>query len=119
MKISDRIRLYADYKSTTLLSMERKCGLSHGYFSHIRRSISENVCTTIAQQFPDLNVDWLISGNGEMLNHPNEKICESERSRYLEMISSRQERIMYLEEELLKLQSELDSLRDNAAKGTT
>jgi hypothetical protein len=96
--------------------MERKCGLSHGYFSHIRRSISKNVRTTIAQQFPDLNVDWLITGEGEMLISPNNKISETERSRYIEMISSRQERILFLERKLLELQCEMDSLRDTTTK---
>lgn len=42
-------------------------GVSSSYISSMRVSIQPDKLTSIAEQFPMLNIDWLLTGEGEML----------------------------------------------------
>lgn len=49
---------------------ESYIGLSTGYISNMSKNsggISSDVMLKLKDKFPDLNLDWLITGNGEML----------------------------------------------------
>lgn len=76
----------------------------------MRRAPSASACSQIVRRFTELNTDWLISGKGEMLTSEASPlpVPDSERTRYQEMISSRNVRIMELEELIIQLQRKLD-----------
>ena len=46
---------------------ENICGLSNGYVSNLRNSPSVTILQRILNGFPELNPDWLMKGEGEML----------------------------------------------------
>lgn len=46
---------------------EIKLGLCNGYVNSISRSIQPDKVEKISKEFPDLNIEWLITGIGEML----------------------------------------------------
>lgn len=51
-------------------SFEEKCGLSNGYIANSKKgngSIGSDMIAKIISGFPQLNVEWLCSGKGEML----------------------------------------------------
>lgn len=51
-------------------SFEEKCGLSNSYVSNSKKgngSIGSDMIAKIMSGFPQLNVEWLCSGKGEML----------------------------------------------------
>ena len=107
---SSRLRQFLEFKNVSLSEFERRCGFSHGYVSNMRRAPSASACSQIVRRFPELNTDWLISGKGEMLTSEASPlpVPDSERTRYQEMISSRNVRIMELEELIIELQRKLD-----------
>ncbi len=45
-------------------------GVSNAYISSIKRSIQPDKLARIQQNYPDLNIEWLVTGRGEMLNTP-------------------------------------------------
>lgn len=47
---------------------EKQCGFSNGYVANISKSIGTEKIDTILSNFPHLNRDWLLYGEGEMLN---------------------------------------------------
>lgn len=51
----------------TQKEFECRCGMSNGYVANIRKGIGNDYLLSIAQQFPQLNRDWLVYGEGEML----------------------------------------------------
>lgn len=47
---------------------EKKAGLSNGYFNQVSKKPSDAKLDAIASAHPTLNIDWLCTGRGEMLN---------------------------------------------------
>lgn len=45
-----------------------KIGVSRAYVTSMRKSISSDKLSAISAQYPDLNIEWLLTGKGEMLN---------------------------------------------------
>ncbi|SDZ81486.1 hypothetical protein SAMN05192529_10292 [Arachidicoccus rhizosphaerae] len=46
---------------------EKKCGLSRGYVNKLGDNMTAKTQAKIQNEFPELNMDWLIKGEGEML----------------------------------------------------
>lgn len=68
MTLTERVKAYCEYKNIAKSVFERVSGLSNGYFKKDTRRISPPKIESIHRLFPDLNIDWLQTGNGEMLN---------------------------------------------------
>jgi hypothetical protein len=47
---------------------EKKAGLSNGYFNQVSKKPSVSKLESISIAHPELNIDWLCTGHGEMLN---------------------------------------------------
>ncbi|MEI7486940.1 MAG: hypothetical protein WCJ72_05935 [Chryseobacterium sp.] len=69
-KLSERIKQFIDYKELTLNSFSISVGASNSYFNKILRdnnSIGSDRIEKILRTYPEINPEWLILGNGEML----------------------------------------------------
>lgn len=60
--VKQRLIQYIGYKGMTLTKFENTCDMSNGYVSNIRQSIQPDRLLRIAQEFPDLNIGWLMVG---------------------------------------------------------
>lgn len=67
MTLTDRVKEYCDYKNIAKSTFERKAGVANGYFKEATLRISPQKIMGIHRAFPDLNIEWLQTGNGEML----------------------------------------------------
>jgi len=65
--IKDRILEFIDYKGITKNKFESKCGLASRYVSNIGRAIQSDVIEKIILTYPEINLEWLVLGKGEML----------------------------------------------------
>lgn len=65
--VKERIKVFISHKGFSINAFEKKCGLSTGYIGNMRKSLSPEKLMSIIQNFPDLNRDWLLYGEGEML----------------------------------------------------
>ena len=68
MGIKDRLYEFLKAKKLKAAVFERQCGLSNGFCSKVNDNITEGSLTLIAKGFPELNLTWLKTGFGEMLN---------------------------------------------------
>lgn len=66
MEVNDRIRHFLKTKRITVQTFEASIKRTNGYLSHTK-SPTANVIKTIAETYPEINLDWLITGNGAML----------------------------------------------------
>ncbi len=109
MTLKDRVKLYCDRRNIALTKFEREARLSNGYFKQDTKRISDVKIESIHRAFPDLNIDWLLTGYGEMLvETENIEICEVvEEAKEL----GRQEAIQQMRGDVLAIQCE------NAHKG--
>ena len=69
MRLMDRLYRYLEYKSFSAYAFEHRCGLSNGYLGKQFRgkgNIGSGVLEKIKSHFPDLNIHWLVTGQGTM-----------------------------------------------------
>lgn len=77
MKIIERLRLYIDYKQISFNSFDKAIGASNGYIGkQIKNgaSIGGDIIEKISCIYPDLNIEWLVTGRGEMLISDEEQM---------------------------------------------
>lgn len=73
MSVADRLKEYISYKKMTNAEFERSIGASNGYINSIRRSIGIDKLEQLEQNYPDLNIQWLLKNEGEMLKTADKK----------------------------------------------
>lgn len=75
----ERLIYFIDFKGDSKYRFYKKTGLSNGFLDK-NRNIGSDKSEIISTQYPDLNLEWLITGKGEMLksNTNNETIQEKE-----------------------------------------
>lgn len=70
MNVQERLKQYLKHKSLTYKQFEQICGLSNGTAARLRETSRESTLNSIANS-SDLNISWLMTGEGEMLTqHP-------------------------------------------------
>ena len=73
MKLTDRLLKYLEYKELSIHYFEMICGIGNGYFGKQHRgkgSMGSDILEKIAVHYPDLNLNWLVTGRGSMLHRP-------------------------------------------------
>lgn len=65
--VKDRTIEFVKYKGITMKSFELKCGLSTGYVTSMRKGFGTDKLNNVLTAFPELNRDWLLYGEGDML----------------------------------------------------
>lgn len=62
----ERLQEFVKHKGYGRNKFEEQIGISIGYLSSRSISITSDVIEKVAHAFPELDVNWLITGNGEM-----------------------------------------------------
>ena len=65
--IKDRLLTFIDHIGSNPRQFSKSLGRSDGYVRTIGKSMGSDVIGNILLLHPNLNVNWLITGNGEML----------------------------------------------------
>lgn len=68
--MKQRIKEYLKYKGVKIIEFSATIGVSNAYISSIKKSIQPDKLTRIQECYPDLNIEWLVTGRGNMLNTP-------------------------------------------------
>lgn len=69
--IKDRTLEFIRYKGISMKAFETKCGLSSGYVTSMRKGYGSEKLSNVLTAFPELNRDWLLYGEGNMLLSPS------------------------------------------------
>ena len=65
--IKERTLEFIKYKGISVKEFEIRCGLSNGYVSSMRKGFGTDKLSNVLSAFPELNREWLLYGEGEML----------------------------------------------------
>lgn len=65
--VKQRIEEFIISSNLSSNKFEKQCGLSNGYLRQLRKSPTVDKIEMILSAFPELNRDWLLYGEGEML----------------------------------------------------
>lgn len=71
MKLRDRILKYIEYKGIDKSNFEKQSGLANGFVDKSGDNTRRSSLDKISNAFPDLNIDWILTGQGEMLKERN------------------------------------------------
>lgn len=112
MEFIDRLRLFIKSKGLGQTKFEERVGFSRGYISKVKTSIGADKLSNIVEAFPDLNLDWLITGKGKMTSTPVQPAAVEQttdtleensvkyKNKYLEMLE--ENRVLRLEIEKIR-----------------
>lgn len=65
--VKDRTIEFVKFKGITMKTFEQRCGLSTGYVTSMRKGFGSDKLSNVLIAFPELNRDWLLYGEGEMI----------------------------------------------------
>lgn len=65
--IKDRIKIFINYLGIGQSKFEKECNLSNGYINNLKGNIGTSKLEYILKTHPELNINWLVYGEGEML----------------------------------------------------
>ena len=100
MSVQERLEIYIKSKGLGNYQFEMKVGLSQGYIRRVRNCLHPEKIKRIANVFPDLNIEWMIIGRGEMIKS-NNQLYENE------LYKLAQEKNLIQEDIISKLKTEL------------
>ena len=104
--VKERIKKFIAFKKISIREFERLCNLSNGYVKGIKHSILPEKMRGIILQYPELNIAWLVAGEGEMLK--TETIAREEPAIYI--TSNWKDKYYTALEEINKLKGEIIEL---------
>lgn len=70
MDVEYRMREFIELQGLSVRQFEKRCGFANGWTGDLKSSIKFASVSVIHRNFPDLNIEWLLTGDGNMLNIP-------------------------------------------------
>ena len=115
MDIRSRLKLFIDSKSITRYKFYKDLDLSNGFLDK-EGAIGSDKCEKICSKYPDLSLEWLITGKGNMVQ--NNALEQPFTSAYLAQNSllANNDTILLLKEQLIenkKLNREIGALESS------
>lgn len=77
MSVKDRIKLFCKAEGITITAFESSIGASNGYVNAITKSIGLDKLYLLLEKYPNINLEWLLAGKGEMLKTDLVSQCNS------------------------------------------
>lgn len=78
--VKNRLVEFLDYKGLDKSVFERMCGLANGFVDKTNSRMRRSSLNMISAQFPELNTDWLLSGEGDMIQETKRAQDHEEQS---------------------------------------
>lgn len=106
MKPIERIAMYLQFRAITPHSFERKIHLSNGYFSkQIKNlgSVGSDILVKIYNSYPDLNMLWVLTGEGQMILDDREAQPDSKLGEFSNRYESENRKLKSLASDLENL----------------
>lgn len=114
MGIIERIKQFADYQGVSLRRFCETVGIANGSFTKVKSVGSENLLK-IFYAYPEINLEWLITGEGAMIKS---KQNTADSSVLLDVIREKDTRIEQLVRANERMSIELDLLKKNTVTST-
>lgn len=67
MTVKDRVKNFCKSKGIRVSDFEKTLNVANGYVNSISKSIGIDKINTILENYPNLSLEWLLTGKGEML----------------------------------------------------
>lgn len=71
--VKERLESFLKLEKISKTEFGKRIGVSASYVTGIRKSLAQEKISSIAREWPDLNIEWLLTGEGEMLKSQSAK----------------------------------------------
>lgn len=123
MSFSDRLKAIIDYKSKNQTEFAKKININRTTITSILRTDSSpnlELIDAITSNFPDINLHWLVTGQGSMHGSPKNTLTiqHTENNGYINQsvgLADCEKQVVALQAELLAAQKKIIALLE---KGT-
>lgn len=103
--VKERLKIFIKSIGKSVAEFEKSIFVSNGYVNSISKSIGIDKLNMILEKYPNLNIEWLLTGKGEMIKKSGSGADEvasgdkmTENLQYI--IELQKEKIAWLEQEL-------------------
>lgn len=118
MGVKDRVKLFCRQSKMTIKDFEGSIKVSNGYVNSISKGIGEDKLSLIIEKYPNLSIEWLLTGTGEMLKQGEgkeelgkEEIKEAGNRDRCPLCEEKERRIEELKEQIQTLKEQLNLLQ--------
>lgn len=108
--VKDRIKLFIKKLGVTIQDFEKSISVSNGYVNSISKSIGIDKIGLILEKYPNLNIEWVLIGKGEMIKE------EAEKEKFGTDLIPLLDRIEKLSAENALLKKENEELKESCKK---
>lgn len=115
--VKERLTKYLSFKNVKSINFCSAIGVSTGFISSMRKSIQPGKLYTIAVNYPDLDIGWLVTGVGSMIReHSIENVNESnlisvEKEEIVSIVRKFQDQIELKDQEIADLKKRIAELK--------
>lgn len=92
MDLVSRLKHYLDSRQISITQFADECGIPRPTGSQLlagrNKKVSDEIISKIHSAYPDLNIVWLMFGEGNMVNNANIEISESQNTAKTESYSN-------------------------------
>lgn len=110
MTTKDRTLRFVSHKGLSVKKFEEMCGLSNGYINSMKSGYGNAKLLQVLSAFPELNRDWLVYGEGEMIREVAEKSELPQNSDALTTPIQEDALIAELRSQIERLEGKIDNL---------
>lgn len=110
MTTKDRTLRFITYKGLSVKKFEELCGLSNGYLNSMKSGYGNSKLSQVLRAFPELNRDWLVYGEGEMIKEGANTILPQTEEVRGAMPVNEEVLIAELRAQIEKLEAKVDNL---------
>lgn len=82
MRLKERLFKFIDHVGVEKSVFERNSNLSNGFVDKLGDNPRRNSLDRISKAYPELNMEWLIVGDGEMLNNTDDEVKQKSQPQY-------------------------------------
>lgn len=86
MGVKNRLYEFLAYKQLKASKFEQTCGLGNGFCSKVGASITDGSLLLISKAFPELNIEWLKTGFGDMTSDKTKVEISKDNPNMLAMV---------------------------------
>ena len=118
MSVKERLILFTKSQRITNTEFCKTIGVSNAFISSMRKSLQPDKIESIALNYSQLNINWLLTGEGSMLkgnqnsNNYTPEMKENEQllAQLRDEVNEQRENVKYFKEMCRKMQEEIERL---------
>jgi len=76
MNVKSRLKKFVESQNITISDFERSISVSNGYVNSISKNIGIDKICVLLENYPNVNLEWLFAGKGEMLKNGTVELPE-------------------------------------------